>query len=57
MEQRVARAVRWGTTVSGVLAGILLMSISGWAHRPQVASIAPADEPRGWLVIEGGSCQ
>ena len=55
MKRRVARAQRWGTAVSGVLAGILLMSLPSWAHRPQVASITPADEPRGWLVIEGGS--
>jgi len=55
MKQRVVEVGHWSTRVSGVLAGILLISISGWAPRPQVASIAPADEPRGWLVIEGGS--
>ena len=38
-----------------VLAAILLACTAGGAQRPEAASIAAADEPRGWLVIEGGS--
>jgi cyanophycinase len=56
MKQRVVdAAVRWSRSVFGVLATILLIAISGCAHRPEMAAVATTDQPRGWLVIEGGS--
>ena len=38
-----------------LLTAILLACTAGGAQRSETASIATADEPRGWLVIEGGS--
>src|SRR5919197_2762629 len=48
-------AVRWSRSVFGVIAAILLMVMSGCARRSHMGAIAATDEPRGWLVIEGGS--
>jgi cyanophycinase len=52
--QRADVAGRWSRSVLGVLAGILLVPTSGGAQRPDAPAIA-IEEPRGWLVIEGGS--
>ena len=57
MKQRVVDvAVRWCRIVFGVLGTILLIAIVGSAGRPEM-TMATTDEPRGWLVIEGGSSQ
>jgi cyanophycinase len=56
MEQRaVDVAVRWSRSVCGVFAAILLINILGCALLPEMTAMAATDEPRGWLVIEGGS--
>lgn len=56
MKQRVVdMAARWSRSVRGVLAAILLIGISGCALRPEMAAMGGTEEPRGWLVIEGGS--
>ena len=38
-----------------LVTAILLACTAGGAQRAEPASIAATDEPRGWLVIEGGS--
>jgi cyanophycinase len=56
MKQRVVDvAVRWSRGLFGVLTAILLIAISGGARRLEMAAMATTDEPRGWLLIEGGS--
>ena len=45
---------RSGATV-GLFAAIFLGCTAGSGQRPETAAIAATDEPRGWLVIEGGS--
>ena len=47
--------VGWRRSVVGVLAGIVLTCVPGGAQRPETAASAVPNEPRGWLVIEGGS--
>lgn len=47
--------VRWSGSVVGVLAAILSIAISVDARRSEMAAPEQTDEPRGWLVIEGGS--
>ena len=41
--------------VIAILVGILLAGSSGCRPGPQAGAIARTGEPRGWLVIEGGS--
>ena len=48
-------ASRSSRSVLGVLGAILFVGISDCARRPAIAPSAITDEPRGWLVIEGGS--
>jgi cyanophycinase len=56
MKQRVLDvALRRSRSVFGVLAAILLIGISGAARQPEMAAMTSTAEPRGWLVIEGGS--
>ncbi len=56
MSQRVVDvAMRWSRSVCGVLGAILLIAIPGSARQPETAAMAATEEPRGWLVIEGGS--
>src|SRR5215211_2373241 len=38
-----------------LLAAVLLARSAGGGQPAETASIAATDEPRGWLVIEGGS--
>jgi cyanophycinase len=47
-----SRSIR---SVLGVLGAILFVGISDGARRPAIAPSVITDEPRGWLVIEGGS--
>jgi cyanophycinase len=56
MKERLADfAARWSRSVCLVLAATLLIGMSGYARRPETAAIGATQEPRGWLVIEGGS--
>jgi cyanophycinase len=49
-------AFRWSRSLCDVLLpALLLVALSGCAHRPEIAAVSTSDEPRGWLVIEGGS--
>jgi cyanophycinase len=48
-------AARWNRNVFLVFAAMLLIDVSGYARRPETAAIVAAQEPRGWLVVEGGS--
>ena len=54
-ERLLAVAVSCSKTSLSVLAAVLVIAVSGSAHRPEMAATAKTDEPRGWLVIEGGS--
>lgn len=42
-------------TVLGIVASSLLVVSASCRAPPETIAIAPTDEPRGWLVIEGGS--
>jgi cyanophycinase len=56
MKQQVGvMATRWSRSAGGVLGAILLIGISASARRPEMAAMGGTEEPRGWLVIEGGS--
>jgi cyanophycinase len=57
MEQRVVddAAVCWRKNVFGLLATILLIVIFAYVRGSDIAATGTTDEPRGWLVIEGGS--
>jgi type IV pilus biogenesis protein CpaD/CtpE len=56
MNERVLSVfVSWTKISLGVVAAVLVIAVSGCTHRPEMATMAKTDEPRGWLVIEGGS--
>jgi cyanophycinase len=55
MKQHVVDVTAWNRSAFGVLSTILLIVISGSARQPEMATMATTGEPRGWLVIEGGS--